>query len=81
MRAARICAACASKTLEGIAPPSCSVCSQRLDDDAPRRNSLCHEPNRRVERIDAIAYHSGALQDKIHSFKYEGKTGWSLIFG
>jgi hypothetical protein len=42
---------------------------------------LCQERNRRVERINAIAYHSGALQDKIHSFKYEGKTGWSLIFG
>jgi hypothetical protein len=24
---------------------------------------------------------TGALQDKIHSYKYEGKTGWSLIFG
>jgi len=42
---------------------------------------LCRERNRRIERIDAIAYHSGALQDKIHSFKYEGKAGWSLIFG
>jgi hypothetical protein len=41
-----------------------------------------HSPEHRgSERTDAIAYHSGALQDKIHSYKYEGKTGWSLIFG
>ena len=81
MGPAWICVACASKTLEAIAARACPVCSQRLDDDSPCRNSLCRERNRRVERIDAIAYHSGALQDKIHSYKYEGKTGWSLIFG
>ena len=81
MGPAWICVACASKTLEAIARRACPICSQRLDDDSPCRNSLCRERNRRVERIDAIAYHSGALQDKIHSYKYEGKTGWSLIFG
>ena len=42
---------------------------------------MCRDPDRRVERIDAIAYLSGALQAKIHSYKYMGKTGWSLIFG
>jgi predicted amidophosphoribosyltransferase len=81
MGPAWICVTCASKTLEAIAPRACPVCSQRLDDDSACRNSLCRERHRRVERIDAIAYHSGALQDKIHSYKYEGKTGWSLIFG
>lgn len=81
MGPARICVACASKTLEAIAPRACPVCSQRIDDDSPCRNSLCRERNRRAERIDAIAYLSGTLQDKIHSYKYEGKTGWSLIFG
>jgi predicted amidophosphoribosyltransferase len=67
--------ACASKTVEAIVPRACPVCSQRLDDDNPCRNSLCRERNRRVERIDAIAYHSGALQNKIHNYKYEGKAG------
>ena len=81
MGPAWICVACASKTLEAIAPRACPVCSQRLEDDSPCRNSLCRERHRRVERIDAIAYHTNALQDKIHSFKYEGKAGWSLIFG
>ena len=81
MGPAWICVACAGKTLVAIAQRACPVCSQRLENDSPCRNSLCRERNRRVERIDAIAYHSGALLDKIHSYKYEGKTGWSLIFG
>jgi predicted amidophosphoribosyltransferase len=81
MGPAWICVNCASKTLEAIAPRACPICSQRLEDDGPCRNSLCRDRNRRVERIDAIAYHSGALQDKIHSYKYHGKVGWSLIFG
>ncbi|MFD8368411.1 ComF family protein [Streptomyces hygroscopicus] len=25
--------------------------------------------------------YSGALRDKIHKLKYEGKTGWAMIFG
>jgi predicted amidophosphoribosyltransferase len=81
MGPARICVACASRTLEAIASRACPVCSQRLEGDSTCRNSLCRDPHRRVERIDAIAYHSGPIQDKIHSYKYHGKTGWSLIFG
>jgi predicted amidophosphoribosyltransferase len=81
MGPAWICVACASETLEAIASRACPVCSQRLENDGPCRNSLCRERDRRIERIDAIAYHSGALQDKIHSYKYEDKAGWSLIFG
>jgi predicted amidophosphoribosyltransferase len=78
---ARLCVACASKTLEAIAPRACPVCSQRLDNGSTCRNWLCTDPDRHIERIDAIAYHSGPLQKKIHSYKYDGKTGWSLIFG
>jgi predicted amidophosphoribosyltransferase len=81
MGPARICVACASQTLDAIAPRACPVCSQRLEDESTCRNSLCRNPNRRIERIDAIAYHSGPIQDKIQSYKYEGKFGWSLIFG
>jgi predicted amidophosphoribosyltransferase len=59
----------------------CPVCSQRLEGDSACRNWLCRDPRRSVERIDAIAYLSGAMQDKIQRYKYEGKAGWSLIFG
>lgn len=57
-----------------------AVCSQILDADGVCPNWLCDDPRRRIERIDAIAYLSGALRDRIHRYKYDGKTGWSLIF-
>ena len=76
-----VCVECASKTFEAIAPRACPICSQMLAANDPCRNSLCNDPNRRVERIFAIAYHSGPLQEKISRYKYEGATGWSLIFG
>ncbi len=78
---ARICVACAAKTLEAIAPMACPVCSQRLEPGVSCRNWLCQDPGRSIERIDAISYHTGYLQAKINSYKYDGKTGWSLIFG
>jgi predicted amidophosphoribosyltransferase len=78
---ASICVACASRTLEAISARACPVCSQRLEGDASCRNALCRDRNRRIEHVDAIAYHSGPIQDKIHRYKYYGKTGWSPIFG
>lgn len=81
MGPAWICVQCASKTLEAIAERACPVCSQRLEGDQPCRNRLCHDPQRRIERIDAVAYLSGALHEKIISYKYDGKSGWALIFG
>lgn len=78
---AQICVACAGKTLEAIEPGACPVCSQMLGRDRTCPNWLCDDPDRRIERIDAIAYLSGALQRKIHRYKYDGKVGWALIFG
>jgi predicted amidophosphoribosyltransferase len=78
---ARICAECASEALERIVRQACPVCSQMLADDGSCPNWLCDDPGRRIERINAIAYLSGELRVKIHRYKYEGKTGWSLIFG
>lgn len=76
-----ICVECAGSTLEAIAPRACPICSQRLEDGASCRNGLCNDANRRVERIDAIAYLSEPLQSTIYRYKYQAKTGWSLIFG
>jgi predicted amidophosphoribosyltransferase len=52
-----------------------------LSTDGTCPNWLCDDSQRRIERIDAIAYSSGALRAKIHRYKYDGKSGWSLIFG
>jgi predicted amidophosphoribosyltransferase len=74
------CLDCAGRTFEHIAEGACPVCSQMLDGgDCP--NWLCTDPERRISKIDAIAYLSGALRDKVHRYKYEGMWGWSIIFG
>jgi predicted amidophosphoribosyltransferase len=78
---AYICTGCASKTIEAIAHRSCEICSQALDDDGSCRNWLCNDPGRRITSIAAIAYLSGDLQKVIHRYKYDGKTGWALVFG
>ncbi|MFE2500220.1 ComF family protein [Streptomyces scopuliridis] len=31
--------------------------------------------------MDAVAVYSGALRDKIHKLKYDGASGWAIIFG
>ncbi len=80
MGPARICFPCAARTLEAIGADACPVCSQFLGSDLICPNWLCTDEQRRIERIDAIAYHSGALRNRIRRYKYEGKTGWSLIF-
>jgi predicted amidophosphoribosyltransferase len=44
-------------------------------------NWLCRDPERQIARISAIAYSSGPLRKTILRYKYEGATGWQLIFG
>src|ERR1022692_2632121 len=78
---AHICVSCARKSLEPIASSACPVGSRLLPAGRACPNWLCSDPARRIERIDAIAYSSGELRQKIHRYKYNGKTGWALIFG
>jgi predicted amidophosphoribosyltransferase len=67
--------------MEQIATGACPICSQMLDEDRSCPNWLCSEATRRIGRIGAIAYSSGPLRAKILAYKYDGRTGWSLIFG
>jgi predicted amidophosphoribosyltransferase len=76
-----LCFRCANRTMEQIANRACDVCSQILDDDGTCPNWLCSDASRRISRVDAIAYSSGPLREKILAYKYDGKTGWALIFG
>jgi len=73
--------ACASQTIEDIAPVACPVCCQKLAEDGSCPNWLCRDPQRRISRIHAIAYLSGSLRTRILRYKYDGAYGWSLIFG
>lgn len=76
----RLCLECASTAFERIAPRSCPICSQLLQDDSCP-NWLCADPGRRIARIRAIAYSSGELRRIILRYKYYGRYGWALIFG
>lgn len=50
-------------------------------DGAACPNWLCTDPNRRITKIRAIAYLSGPLRRTVLNYKYDGRSGWSLIFG
>lgn len=78
---ARICVVCAGRRFEDIAADACPICSQELEPDGTCPNWLCTDSRRRISRIHAIAYQSGALRRVINHYKYEGARGWALIFG
>jgi predicted amidophosphoribosyltransferase len=42
---------------------------------------LCRSQDRRIGRIYAIAYQSGAVRRAIYGYKYGGVTGWPAVFG
>jgi predicted amidophosphoribosyltransferase len=78
---ARICLSCAGQTFDSIPGDACPICSQLLHGDGSCPNWLCGDPDRRIRRIHAIAYQTGALRTVINNYKYEDAKGWSLIFG
>ncbi len=76
-----ICSGCAGETFEGLAVQRCDVC------DLPYRpgqsecqNPVCKFDDRYFDRNYSIAMRSGVLRDAIHTYKYDNKTGWALIF-
>ncbi|MEU6355202.1 phosphoribosyltransferase family protein [Streptomyces sp. NPDC047072] len=80
---ARLCSDCAGRTLQPVVDPHCPVCSQAVAPGGQCGNRLCTLPlqQRGFSRVDAVAVYSGALKDKIHKLKYEGRRGWAMIFG
>ncbi|MGW2552951.1 ComF family protein [Streptomyces sp. NPDC001635] len=66
-----------------MADSHCPVCSQAVAPGGQCGNWLCALPQERrgFSRVDAVAVYSGALRDKIHKLKYEGRSGWAMIFG
>ena len=77
---AAVCLACARRQLDPVGQAACPVCSQRLAASGRCPNELCRGP-RRIGRIHAIAYQSGALRRVIGRYKYHGGRSWSVIFG
>lgn len=77
-----ICHACASRELEPLSDDHCDVCGQEnADGSCP--NYVCGWglANRGFTRVQPIAKRTGVLKNAISAYKYEGQTGWALIFG
>jgi len=78
---ARTCLICASQQLARPGADACGVCSQRLDPGGGCTNELCRSPGRRISKIHAIGYQSGALRSVVISYKYRGTRSWSVVLG
>jgi predicted amidophosphoribosyltransferase len=77
-----ICYPCARQTMRALPRSRCRVCDQELPaPKAPCRNTVCGWPDRQFGWNAAIAMRDGALQQAINRYKYNGRIGWSLIFG
>jgi predicted amidophosphoribosyltransferase len=78
---AAACLACFSGQIVKPGPASCPICAQRCEPAGSCPNELCRSPRRRVSRIHAIGYQTGALRRAIYSYKYGGSRTWSVVFG
>ena len=77
-----ICYPCARQTMRALPRSRCKVCDQeRTAPGAPCSNPVCRWSNRQFDWNAAIAMRSGALEQAINRYKYDGVTGWALIFG
>jgi predicted amidophosphoribosyltransferase len=74
-----VCAGCAGSELVRPGPDSCVVCAQRLDATGSCPNELCRSPRRRIGKIHAIGYQTGALRRAINDYKYRGARGLSIV--
>jgi predicted amidophosphoribosyltransferase len=73
------CAECAASTLRLVDERACTICSQFLDGNVSCPNDLCHDRRRRIGRIQAVAYQSGALRRVLYEYKFRGGRGWAVI--
>jgi len=79
---AGMCLECASRQLTRPGPDCCPVCSQRLRPPGGHcPNELCRSAGRRISKIHALGYQTGALRRVINSYKYRGTRSWSVVLG
>jgi predicted amidophosphoribosyltransferase len=76
-----VCFKCASQVLAKKKGPACGTCSQRLQADGTCKNFTCGWDDLRIGTVSSIAPYTDPLAAVIKRFKYEGQTGWGLIFG
>ena len=77
---ASVCFGCASKTMTPLSATPCPVCSQATALGLCS-NRLCSDPERTIDRIDAIAVYGGELRQRILRYKQSNRIGWATVFG
>jgi predicted amidophosphoribosyltransferase len=79
-----ICYRCARETIEPLPGASrrCPVCDLPYESgESECRNPLCSWDDRYFDWNFAIAMRTGVLERALSRYKYEGRSGWRLIFG
>ena len=77
-----VCFRCAYQTIEHPTGDTCPICAQQLTAWGKCGNDLCRQPDRAIDRIEAISIYSGALKEKIVRLKdSDRRWGWASIFG
>lgn len=79
-----VCYRCARQTMEAVSKHRCMTCDHDLPKGEERcGNPLCNDPPewRGWQMVWAIAMKTGTLDRVVKAHKYQGKWGWSWIFG
>jgi predicted amidophosphoribosyltransferase len=76
------CYPCAGRSMRTLPSPRCRVCEQEWNAGRVRcSNRVCNWPDRQFHWNAAVAMRDGPLEQAINHYKYDGVTGWALIFG
>jgi predicted amidophosphoribosyltransferase len=80
--ASAICISCAMTSVPPLTGPRCQICSQELGPTGCR-NPICTWPShqRGFGSVSAVSVYTQPLDAILKGFKYEGRWGWSWVFG
>lgn len=59
----------------------CSICSRDIGPGGACGNPVCGWPDRHLVMVHAICRRTGAIENILKRFKYEGEAGWAPILG
>jgi predicted amidophosphoribosyltransferase len=76
-----VCYACVMQNVRRLSDDRCEACGQEIDDEGECPNYVCGWPSRGYTWVRPVAQRHGALKTAINRYKYEGYTGYALIFG
>jgi predicted amidophosphoribosyltransferase len=77
--APKTCATCVASS-SPLQSNRCPICCRALH-EGPCGNPVCGWDDRDVRVVYAIAKRTGAIENVLKKFKYDGKAGWAMILG